>query len=175
MIEVVDCSILDVDSKYIAHQANCVTSVAAHLAEKLFSKFPYADIYSSRKSTNHIDTPGTIIVKGDGVENRFVINMLGQYYPGKSKFPNSNLDGVAARKRYFFSCLTCISKIEDLNSIAFPYMIGCGAAGGDWEWYNSMLEKFAKHVEDRAKVLLCRFESPEAKNSVSHHALKIPG
>jgi hypothetical protein len=33
--------------------------------------------------------------------------------------------------------------ISDLKSIAFPYRIGCGTAGGSWKWYQQQLEKLA--------------------------------
>jgi hypothetical protein len=32
----------------------------------------------------------------------------------------------------------------NIISIAFPYKIGCGLAGGKWEDYESMIYKFAK-------------------------------
>lgn len=30
-------------------------------------------------------------------------------------------------------------------SFAFPWLVGCGLAGGDWETYHSMIESFAEH------------------------------
>jgi hypothetical protein len=135
------------------------------MAAAMFEKFPHADVYSRRKKSLTVDKPGTIVVCGDGEKERLVINMMAQYYPGKAKFPNSELDGLVARKRYFYNCLKQIAEIPDLSSIALPYGIGCGAAGGNWGEYLVILEKFAKFVRDRATVTLVRLPPDLQENS----------
>jgi hypothetical protein len=47
-------------------------------------------------------------------------------------------------------------KIEKLESIAFPWRIGCGAAGGNWEKYMKMIEGFSEYVD--GEVLIYRKE-----------------
>ena len=47
------------------------------------------------------------------------------------------------RQTWFLKCLDKIIHISDLKSIAFPYRIGCGTAGGSWKWYQQQLEKLA--------------------------------
>ena len=56
-----------------------------------------------------------------------------------------------------------IAKIPNLESIAFPWRIGCGLAGGNWEWYLGTLKNFADHVEEKqgAKVIIYRREGDE--------------
>lgn len=141
-LEIKEGSLLDCKEKYICHQVNSVSKSAGGLAFSLFQKFPYSDIYTNRLRN---DVPGNIIIKGNGVDQRFVINMVGQYYPGIST-ANSVLDNFENRERYFKLCLDKISKINNLESIAFPYFIGCGLAGGDWNNYLAMLETFANNV-----------------------------
>lgn len=157
MIEIVHGNLLDAKEKYIAQQCNCISKKAAHLAFDVFKRFPYADIYSTRPNT---DKPGTIVIKGDGDSQRYVINMLGQYYPGSPKYPNSALDGSKIRENYFYKCLLEIAKIKNLESIAFPYKIGCGAAGGDWKHYFANLNNFEKYVSKQGTkvVLYCLTE-----------------
>lgn len=145
MLNTIDGNLLDATTKYIAHQTNCVTNRAAHLSAAVFSRYPHADVYSGRIVPND---PGTISIKGNGTDLRYVINMFGQYYPGSPRYPNSAKDGFEVRKKYFFNCLKAIAEIPDLNSIAFPYGIGCGAAGGDWSFYHSLLNKFAHFKSD---------------------------
>jgi len=142
-------SLFDAPERHICHQCNCVTNRAAHLAASMFARFPYANIYASRQQP---DTPGTIIVRGDGKEQRFVIAMLAQYYPGKPKYPNSTKDGSLVRRMYFQSCLDKIRQIPSLDSIAFPFGVGCGAAGGSWDQYRDMIEQFAKNTDARVVV-----------------------
>jgi O-acetyl-ADP-ribose deacetylase (regulator of RNase III) len=153
----VDGDIIDSDAQYIAHQTNCLTSHAAGLAKAIFQRFPYADVYSARAASKMVDEPGSIVVCGDGIQQRFVINMMGQYYPGSNRiYPASELDGAQARLRYFYRCLHKISLLPDLSSIAFPYGIGCGMAGGKWDDYLFLLERFSEHVKDRASVSIVK-------------------
>jgi hypothetical protein len=140
---VIKGNLLHASEKYIAHQTNCVTHRAAHLSRDVFRKFPHADIYSKR---NIPDKPGTIIVRGDGKRQRYVINMLGQIYPGSPKFQGMGYDTWRHRESYFNCCLHAILRLSNLDSIAFPYGIGCGAAGGDWESYRDMLRWFTSKV-----------------------------
>ena len=149
-IEIIEgTNLFDADTKYIVHQCNCVTSTAAHLAKDMFEKFPYSNVYENRIKD---DEPGTIKIMGDGLEQRYVISMFGQYYPGKSKYPNSPKDGFGQRELYFALCLNQIRKIENLESIGFPYKIGCGAAGGNWNIYFNLLKMFANKVDAKVKI-----------------------
>lgn len=159
MIKVITGDLMLATEKYIAHQANCVSDGGAGgIARTIFDKYPYADCYSSRKEK---DKPGTIDIRGSG-EQRLIINMFSQYYPGGSRYPDSSLDGVAAREKYFHKCLLRVAKITDLESIAFPWKIGCGIAGGVWAHYLGTLTNFANFVETKGvKVSIYQREGDE--------------
>lgn len=161
-MEIVDGSIFDSKEKYLCHQTNCVTTRAAHLSKTVFEYYPYADIYTKRQEP---DKPGTIVVKGDGDSHRFIVNMLGQYYPGSPRYPDGKGDGTLAREEYFHKCLIALSKIPNLESVAFPYRIGCGAAGGNWEKYQTMISNFSAYVAktQNAKVVVYRVADNAAK------------
>ena len=47
--------------------------------------------------------------------------------------------------------------LPGLSSIAFPYRIGCGLAGGEWTAYASLLQAFARDAPS-VRVVLCRLE-----------------
>ena len=87
---------MDATEKYIVHQTNATTNQAGGLAHYIFKKFPYANTYISRpqpyKPTGGVDFPGNIQIMGDGKNERFVINLIGQYYPGKPSIDQSILD-----------------------------------------------------------------------------------
>jgi O-acetyl-ADP-ribose deacetylase (regulator of RNase III) len=157
MIETVFGNIFESKDKYLCHQTNCITTHAAHLSKDVFTNYPYANIYSNRKSP---DKPGSIIICGDGIEKRYIVNILGQYFPGRPKYPDSELDGYKAREKYFHQCLLKLAKILNLESIAFPMGIGCGATGGNWEWYLGEINLFAKHIYDtqNAKTTIYRLK-----------------
>lgn len=160
MIEIITGSIIDSKEKYIAHQTNCVSILAAGVADTIFTTYPYSNTYANR--TEH-DIPGTIKILGNGIDQRFVINMFAQFYPGSSKYNDSNKDGLAARKRYFHQCLLRVAKISDLNSIAFPWRVGCGIAGGSWDHYLGTITNFANYVDEQhgARVVIYKREGDE--------------
>ena len=129
--------LLDSDAQYIAHQCNCVTTHGAGLSKVLFARFSWADVYSNRRAPSQ---PGTIEVFGNGREQRFVVNMYAQYQPSR---PRSARDSAGQREQWFVQCLEQIAAIPGVQSVAFPYGIGCGLAGGNWERYRTMLEEWA--------------------------------
>jgi O-acetyl-ADP-ribose deacetylase (regulator of RNase III) len=161
MIEIITGDLLDAKEQYIAHQCNCLTQNSAGIAKAIFDKFPHADSYAARKEA---DTMGTIKIFGDGKENRYVINMFTQFYPGKAKYPTSRKDGTQARQEAFNSCLWHMIGIDNLESIAFPYRIGCNLAGGDWEgFYLPILDRFSSAMKEHKKVRVVLYRREEDK------------
>lgn len=154
MIEIVSGDLLLASEKYIAHQCNCVTQASAGAAKAIFDKFPYSNTYVNRETP---DTMSTIKILGNGQNERYVINMFAQYYPGRSKYPNSTKDGIATREKAFHQCLLKIARISNLESIAFPWRIGCNLGGGNWEHYLGNLTIFANYVE-RMGVRVCVYK-----------------
>lgn len=156
MVEIITGDLLTAPEKYIVHQTNCVSEgKAAGLAYYLFKAFPHADCYSGRVKPS---IPGTIDIRGGGFNGRLVVNLMGQYYPGGSY--DFEGDDAEDRKHYFHRCLNRLAKIDNLESVAFPYCIGCGIAGGDWNWYLNMINKFADFVakQQGAKVVIYQRE-----------------
>ncbi len=160
MLEIITGDLLDSKDKYILHQTNCIsTGGAAGIAKSIFDKYPYADCYSTRTETNK---PGTIDIRGNGLEQRFIINLHGQYYPGRARYPLSSLDGLAAREKYFYHGLLRVALIPDLESVGLPWRAGCGLAGGDWDHYLGNITNFAQHVGEKGvKVRIYRREGDE--------------
>ena len=149
-MEILNKNLLHSDSQYIAHQTNCVTKSSKGLAKQIFSTFPYANTYGDKYGDKR--KVGTIDIMGNKTQRK-VINMNAQYKPSRPS--KGEFDGKLCREKWFSECLEQIEKIKDLESIAFPYRIGCGYGGGDWDTYHSMLSEFAKRVEKRnVKVVL---------------------
>lgn len=162
-ITIIKGDLLEADDKYIAHACNATSRQASGLAYSLFTKFPYANIYKDRPQGKGFSqaileshAPGNIIVKGTGLKvdggTRFVVNCISMVYPGSPLVHNSLRDGYMAREKYFRACLMRMGAIPDLESIAFPYGIMSGLAGGDWKNYLTMLEIFDDEVNKRQKV-----------------------
>ena len=94
-------------------------------------------------------------------EKRGIINVFGQFCPGKPhrgqhppeykgiRANDGVLDDEKQRLKWFQATLTQIAELPELESVAFPYQIGCGLAGGDWKQYRAALEEFAERVKER--------------------------
>lgn len=150
MLKIVNGNLFDAKEKYICHQCNCITQKGGHLSKSMFDKFSYANVYKTRERVtdwkDSRDKPGNIDIRGNGKDQRFIINMFAQVFPGTPRFPESSTDGHSAREKYFLKCLEKIQNIENLDGVAFPYCIGCGAAGGEWKNYLKMIDDFSKKV-----------------------------
>lgn len=142
-INLIKGNILDSKDQCIIHQGNCESSYAKGLAKSIFDKFPYADVYS------RVRTPGTcIIVKPEDVKSSnnqshkpVVACIFGQCNRGKP----SATDSYEQRKKWFSEGLEHFHKqASDIKSIAIPWGIGCGLAGGEWEDYLRLIIDFFK-------------------------------
>ena len=153
-LQVVTGDLLEADAECIVHQTNCVThGRAAGLAAAIFHKYPWSDIYATRQEYGE---PGSISVHAGSLDEHKVINLNGQFFPGQPRF-YSGFDSEKARLHYFHSALL---EIGDLNvkSVAFPYKIGCGLAGGDWTAYHKMIRDFALWKVGKLRVLIYQRE-----------------
>jgi len=135
---VFDADLLESDAQVIAQQCNCKSKNAKGLSHSIAKQFPHADVYSNRKEDS---TPGTIKISGNRKRGeRFVCAMFAQKYPGKPR----KGDTATQRQKWFQKCLDRLGRTKSLKSVAFPYKIGCGLAGGDWDVYYGLLTKWAE-------------------------------
>ena len=152
----------------IAQQSNCVTCRPWGLAKGIADKLPYGCSYQDRTLLSNNTcviadraTPGTIDVRypTEGYEDSpYVINMFAQWEKSKPfrYYTNpSPIDSYQSRIEWFQDCLEAIPNIKPPpESIAFPYQIGCGLAGGDWKIYEAMLLEFAEQTN--IKIYICK-------------------
>lgn len=147
---IVHDNLLNHKTKYIMHQTNCLTKKThpsnTHIATQLFKKYPSSNVYNIRSQTNTEGIPGTIVVIGK------VINLMAQKYPGKAYWSG----GKAQRVKYFSKCLGELKKYFCFHksvTIGFPYRIGCGLGGGDWDEYSKMLNDFNKQNKNITLIM----------------------
>lgn len=143
-MRIIECDLLDAPTQYIAHQCNCCSRGAAGIAKQIFERFPDAAYPRQR-----VRDPGTI-----SVHSNRVINCYAQLVPGK---PCKN-DTAEMRLRWFRQCLFAITKIEGIRSVALPFGIGCGLAGGNWNReYIPLLTRFDIYCQSKGiEVIMCR-------------------
>ncbi len=152
MIEAIEGNILESKADVIGQQCNCVTiGQAKGLAAQIFSRFPYADVYKTRKEGSR-SVPGTWSIHGDGEKERFVLNLYTQFYPGPAKYTSDSED---LRLRWFQSALTDFFKSRPGLTMALPHGIGCGLAGGSWSLYERAIKDAA--APTGAQVILYKY------------------
>ena len=141
-----ETDLLNFDVQVIAQQCNCVGKSLKGLSEQIASRYPFANFYDRESQS----VPGTIEIRGVKRQNPFVIAMFAQRLPGKAR-PN---DSSSQRISWFQECLDRIAKIKGLRSIAFPCNIGCGLAGGDWNTYSEMIERWAVKNKESFQIFI---------------------
>ena len=135
------------------HQVNCKGVMGAGLAKQIRDLFPF--VYTEYKELCNTEPNllGHILLShSSGLNGRICVSMFAQ-------------DNYGRNKRYtdytaFKQCLDTLAKHMNnystegyYNTIAFPYGIGCGLAGGDWVIIQGMLEDFAKKVKQRVVIV----------------------
>ena len=144
MLVFVKGDVLEADVTYVAHQCNCTSRGAAGLAREVFRRRPDANTYAIDRKVGTVDAfPPTCNSPG-------ILNCNAQLSPG---YPKGE-DSAAQRLVWFRQCLSAISAMDDIRSIAFPHFIGCGLAGGDWGEYCRELSEFATRIPS-TRVLVC--------------------
>ena len=136
MIHVIQNSnLLDIKEGIVCHQVNCVGKMGAGIALQIRNKWPKVyeeyvkdcEIFKTdpRRLLGHVQD---ILLK----DNLIVANCFAQIQPGNGQMTDYNAWDII------------IDKLKDLSNyfnleLHFPWMIGCGLAGGDWK---TMLNKF---------------------------------
>jgi hypothetical protein len=159
-------NLLNAREQYIAHQSPCrgeftnpglcdqqQPAVYKGISADIVRKYPHCDVFSmSKQQRLNICKPGSIYVSGHPTaktcnDERQVVTLYGQNYPGiveqGSGLAHDPMLTSEKRQQWFAACLEKVARIKGLRSIAFPYRVGCGNAGGNWMWYQQQLEKLA--------------------------------
>lgn len=129
-------------AQVIGHQTNCFSTTADQcggLANVLFRQMPWAmpsDVSGRLYG-------GYRFIANQGVE---VVNLYGQYNGGPCT--DCGVDSEAHRLNALRAALFSFISIEEPASLALPYRIGCGIAGGNWDRYHAMLKDIAALFPD---------------------------
>ncbi|WP_080845660.1 macro domain-containing protein [Cytobacillus gottheilii] len=129
MIKQVNGNILNASENIIAHQVNCHSVMGAGLAKQLRSKYP--DLFESYKTycDSFSHDRQSLLGKCFFVltNGKMIANVFGQYRYGRGQRHTNYI----ALEKGLESLKEAAEELE--LSVAIPYGIGCGLAGGDWE------------------------------------------
>jgi O-acetyl-ADP-ribose deacetylase (regulator of RNase III) len=146
----------------IVHQCNCLTVKSHGLSKQIARKFPWADVYRMRRSVQrrnlaiHEDraVPGSIkVMKSE--ERPHVVCLMAQWDFGRRhmrKVPPYE-DTKENRKKWFQTCLSELGKTH-YRTLAFPFKIGCGLAGGHWPTYLASIRRFADEFHKQVFIVV---------------------
>jgi O-acetyl-ADP-ribose deacetylase (regulator of RNase III) len=145
---IVNGNLLDATADYIVQQCCCTALKPSGLSKAIADKWPEANPYKNRRRYKYNwavaedrPQPGTIATYGRVV---CAFAQVCQGKPGAYKDPlglDQN-DSAANRADYFAKCLEAILDLKPA-SVAFPYKIGCGLAGGSWHIYEDIIKKWS--------------------------------
>ena len=138
-MQIRDGNLLDATEDVIIQQCNCITQRGYGLSASITDRFPYADVYSKRP-LDYKETPGEVILCGDGGINRYVACLMGQFYPGKG---NQFYDTYEMRRQWIHDSLWKLGYHmlkTKLKTIAAPYLMGCSLAGDNWEQHEAIFK-----------------------------------
>ena len=148
MIKIVDGDILQASEDIIAHQVNCMGVMGGGIAKQIKEKYPNVfDQYRKFFVNNKFTALGKCqIVEAEN--NKYIANIFGQYNYGTNKQQTD----YKALEEALFSLK--VSAKDNNMSVAIPYNIGCGLAGGSWSFVYNMIEEVFHDYD----VVLYRWE-----------------
>ena len=138
------------DIDIFVHQCNCFATMGAGIARQIATAYPEvkeADRQNFKKKGAYGQL-GTIlpVYCHDG---RVCMTMYSQFHYGKGKQTDYEALSKCLRE------LTWFAKDCPGKTIGFPYGIGCGLAGGDWNVVEKMLREFSENIPN--EVCIVRF------------------
>lgn len=132
-----EANLLAATEDYIVQQNACLCSKPKGLSQAIAGAFPHGNPYTTKGRS-----PGTTVILGNGLDQRYVACLFAQVATGKPGSYNSHgtPDSAKDREQYFVNCLERLAEqISHTASVAIPYKIGCGLAGGNWKHYEAIL------------------------------------
>lgn len=153
MIKTVDGNILEASEDIICHQVNCKGVMGAGLAKQIKSKYP--NVYKEYKQLCTEQGDGLLssvqlISTNDG---KTIANLFAQTGYGRKRM-QTDYDALRSCLQSLKDTVTHSNEKKNQTSIAIPYGIGCGLAGGDWTIVEGMIEEILGGCE----VMVYRFK-----------------
>lgn len=141
--------LLETTADIICHQVNCKGVMGAGLAKQI--KLRYPKVFENYKKLCAKYDYGSIllgVVDFEEVDKYIVANCFGQWGYG-TKVKQTDYDAL---ERCFKSVADFAIR-EELKTIAIPYGIGCGLAGGDWNTVFGIITKTFANTDLEVKIV----------------------
>lgn len=157
------------DLNVIIHSANCFHDMTAGFAYKI--KTNYINTFITDKKTpfgdkNKLGTFSTSLEENLNTKQELmIINLYSQYHPGTCEDFKDAIDSKENRFLYLKEALIKFSEFlklfnmntPDENKVKFiigvPWLIGCGAAGGDFNEIFNLFKEVFSSMSDSLKIV----------------------
>lgn len=143
-VKIIDGDLFQTKAPVICHQVNCRGKMGSGVAKQIRELYPRAYEYYRLAYNREKDDPSVLLgriqpcyCKDENIETglRTIVNMFAQDKYGYD-------GGCYTNYKAFEYCLEKLKHIADAGStIAMPYKIGCGLAGGDWNIVYGLIER----------------------------------
>lgn len=138
MIKIIDGNILDVTKGVIFQGVNCQSQMGRGLARSVYTKWPQVkEEYHAfcRYSAYPLLGLYHMVLVEPGL---YVCNVFSQEFYGPGDRCYVSYEAV---EKAFESIKKNLKDLE-LGPFYFPYLFGCGLAGGDWRIMSELIEKY---------------------------------
>lgn len=143
MLDIIEGNILRCNENIICHQVNCKGVMGAGLAKQIKNTYPF--VYEEYKNLCMIKSLQELIGYSQIIEiskDKYIANLFAQVNYGRNEC-HTNYAALQRSLQYTFN----YAKNNNL-SIAVPYKIGCGLAGGDWNIVYNLIEKLSNEYKE---------------------------
>lgn len=133
MIKFFKGDLLTSNADIIAHQTNCKGVMGAGIAKQIKAKYPNVYYEYKKMCDEYYESGDSRLLLGvvqfvPVNNNQLIANCFAQWgYNSRVK---------QTQDKYFQQCmktLLYVAQTEKLSTVAIPYKMGCGLAGGDWD------------------------------------------
>lgn len=141
-MRLIEASILGATENVICHQVNCQGVMGSGLARQIYMVYPQVKegyIAYCSKVANNQDLLGDVLYTPIR-EHKYVANIFGQFDY------NRRWESVGACYTNYVALREGLRKVANHckfkgYSVAIPYKLGCGLAGGDWGVVSRIIEE----------------------------------
>jgi O-acetyl-ADP-ribose deacetylase (regulator of RNase III) len=148
--------LLDARVDIIFHVTNCMGVMGAGIAKSIKNKWPkvfteYKKYLDENTASKSIGTYQSVdITEYAHTKASQVVNIFGEYSPSRTKRA-IEYDETLNALEMFRDDIIKTYKNDKKVVLGFPYLFGCGLAGGDWRIMKSIIfsvfEKYSDKVE----------------------------
>lgn len=137
-------NILDTDCDIVVHQVNGLGVMGAGLAKQIAERYPHVERAYKRFVHAMNRTPEDLLGEcffAGASDTLRIANVFGQARIGRDK-RQTDYDALK-------TALHVVARVAIRNnqSVAIPYKLGCGLAGGDWDVVEPMIDEVFAGVD----------------------------